>query len=266
MQPFVLRLTWIIILSAALNAEADSVLKVVPLQHRPAEELEQLLAPLLEQDERVVANNAGLIVKATNSRLPQLLALIKKLDAPLSNLLISVRQTRHETADQLNAEADAEFGINTNVHGRIRGHFGDTRSGSQRQDTQVIRTLEGKPAHIKTGQIHPTQTIQLSDSPYGSTFSTHTEFLEATTGFAVVPRLAGDNVILEISPWSDTIQRNGRFATSSADTTIRTRLGEWVEIGRSDSGEDHLEKGYLKHYRSTEQNVQRLLLKVDRID
>ncbi|MGZ4958338.1 MAG: secretin N-terminal domain-containing protein [Methylomonas sp.] len=250
-------------LSGIVLAE-DTVLEVIPLQNRPAEEIQPLLAPLLEENDRVIDNGSSLIVKTTPARLQSIQALIKKLDARLSNLVISVLQSSTKTAAELNAEA----GIAISPSGiGMRGMVGDTRGLRDEQATQMIRTLEGQAAHIKTGQVRPVQDVTVYGSGYGyPSGSTTTQMVEASTGFAVTPRLAGQQVILDIEPWSDRFQHGGSIETQGASTSIRANLGEWVEIGGSDTGRSAQSHGFNSYNQSTREKTLRILIKVDRAD
>ena len=90
---------------------ADSVVEVVPVYNRPASEIQPLLLPLLESSDRIVANGDSLIVKTLPGRLQEITTLIRKLDNPLNNLLISVIQSRDTTAEQLNAETGFDIHV-----------------------------------------------------------------------------------------------------------------------------------------------------------
>jgi hypothetical protein len=90
--------------------------------------------------------------------------------------------------------------------------------------------------------------------------------IEASTGFAVTPRLTGNQVTLDIEPWSDTFQRNGHIETQSAHTTLRANLGEWVELAGNADTEQSANRGFNSFNHSTRQNVLRILIKVDQAD
>ncbi len=256
---------WPFLLALSGTALADeTVLEVIPLQNRPAAEIQPLLAPLLEDTDRVIDNGSSLIVKTTPARLQSIQELIKKLDVRLSNLVISVLQSTNKTAAELNAEA----GIAISPSGiQMRGMVGDTRDLSDRQSTQMVRTLEGQAAHIKAGQIRPVQDITVYGSGYGyQSGSTTTQMVEATTGFAVTPRLSGQQVILDVEPWSDRFQHGGRIETQGARTSLRANLGEWVEIGGSETGTRSNSRGFNSYNQSTDENHLRILIKVDKAD
>ncbi|MDA1342598.1 MAG: hypothetical protein O2966_01715 [Proteobacteria bacterium] len=58
-----------------------------------------------------------------------------------------------------------------------------------------------------------------------------TQLIEATTGFEVTPRLVRQQVMLDVSPWSDTINAQDQFQTQEASASIQANLGEWVDLG-----------------------------------
>lgn len=238
---------------------------VIPLVNRPAAEVQALLAPLLDAEDRVVENGSSLIVKTNPAKLGKIRALIQKLDSRFSNLLISVLQTSSKTAAELNAEAAITAAPNRI---RMRGMTGNTEDLQNRQQHQQLRTLEGQVAHIKTGEVRPVQSHSVYNSGYGygNSVSTNTQMIEASTGFAVTPRLAGNQVILDVEPWADSFQRNGNIETQSAHTTLRANLGEWVEIAGNADTEQSDSRGFNSFNRSTKQNALRILIKVDSAD
>lgn len=255
----------IALLALTAQALADStVMEVIPLSNRPAAEIQPLLVPLLEPGDTVIDNGFDLIVKTSPARLEAIQALIKKLDAKLNNLVISVLQSSNKSADELNAEA----GIAVSPSGiGMRGMVGDTRDLRSDQAVQQLRTLEGQAAHIATGQARPVQNYGVYGSPYGyPVISSNTQMVEATTGFAVTPRLAGQQVILDIEPWSERFQRGGQIETQGAHTTLSANLGEWVEIGGVEEIQQSQGGGYGSFNQSTGKNTLRLLIKVDRVD
>jgi len=256
---------WPVLLALSGVAYADNtVIEEIPLYNRPASEIQPLLQPLLEDGDRLIDNGSSLIVKTTPARLESIQALVKKLDARLNNLVISVLQSTNKTAAELNAEAAmavSPSGI------AMRGMVGDTRDLRSNQANQVLRTLEGQAAHISTGQVRPVQNYSVYSSPYGyPAISSNTQMIEASTGFAVTPRLAGQQVMLDIEPWSERFQRGGQIETHGARTSIRANLGEWIEIAGSDTTQRSDSQGFNTFNHSTSKNDLRILIKVDKAD
>ncbi len=248
----------------------ETVIDIIPVYNRPASELQPLLSPLLETSEQIIANGNNLIVKATPIRLEELKKLIKKLDIRLKNLSITVIQSRTKTAQALNASAN--FKLNkaldkSNLNGHTQGLFAQTEGFKNSDSTQVIKTLEGRSAYIKTGTNHPIQNINIYDPGYGyPTISTNTEFIETSTGFLVTPRLTGDQVTLNITPWSDKMNNMGIIETHGANTTLRINLGEWVEIGGVTESNQISSNKSLSHSYSTANKKMRIIIKVDKFN
>lgn len=247
----------------------DLVMKVIPLNYRQAEEVQAILAPLLENSERVIANRSTLIIKATPARQEELKTLITQLDRRLTNLLITVIQSNTKTAHALNYSIKNRIhlqGGNTGgVSIKTQGHFGNTENLNDSESRQQIQTLDGKIAYIKTGEVHPINNISIHQSEYGHPIvSSNTQFIEATTGFLVTPRLSRDQVTLEISPWSDKIKNNGTLSTQSGHTTIRTTLGQWVEIGGVSEQSQQSTNKILSHHYSTGNKSMKIFIKVDK--
>jgi hypothetical protein len=254
-----------------LSFAAETILEVIPLFNRPASEIQPLLSPLLESTDQVIADGSNLIVRTTHERLAEIKIIISKLDARQNNLIITVIQSRQTTAEELNAAARVRLNIPVDdvskSGGRINGHVYQTQDQHANENTQTIRTMEGNPAYIKTGSTYPTQNVQIYNSGYGyPAVSTSTEFIEATTGFAVTPRLAGQQVILDVSPWSDKMNKRGQIQTQDAQSTIRMNLGEWVELGGIGENSNSSTTGNLSTIRQTSRNQLHILVKVDQVD
>jgi len=269
----------IITLLNKISFAAETITEVIPLFNRPASEILPLLSPLLEDTDRIIADGSNLIVKTAPERLGELIMLIDQLDAPLNNLIITVIQSRHTTAKELNAAARVNLNPSRKKSSaRITGHYYQTNGQNSNESTQTIRTLEGNTAHIQVGKTYPIQNVQIYNSGYGYGYgypavSTTTEFIDATTGFAVTPRLIEQNpslakqqVILDVSPWSEKVNTKGRLETRNAQSTIKINLGEWVELGGSDENSHNSTNGNLVTIRQTNQNRVHILVKVDKAD
>ena len=148
-----------------ISFAAETVIEVIPIFNRPASEILPLLSPLLEDTDRVIADGSNLLVKTRPERLGEIIMLIDKLDTPLNNLIITVIQSRHTTAEELNAAARANLKLTRNNRlkssGRITGHYYQTDDQNANESTQTIRTLEGNTAHITTGNTYPMQNVQI---------------------------------------------------------------------------------------------------------
>lgn len=249
-------------------AATESVVEVISIYNRPASEIQPLLIPLLENTDQIVANGDSLIVKTTPERLQTITNLIRKLDNPLNNLLITVIQSRDVTAEQLNAGVGFDIKVPLQNPGHPRGHvegyYNQFQGRNNNQNTQTIRTLEGVPAHIKAGNVVPITNYQVYRDGYGYPYENRsTQLVEATTGFEVTPRLVGQQVVLDVSPWSDSIDAQGQFQTQEANTSIRANLGEWVDLGGVDESGQSSGNTPFSYNRQSGQNTLHILVKVD---
>jgi len=253
---------FISLLNGSAFAE-DTIIEVIPLTNRPAFEIMPLLAPLLGDTAQLVDNGTNLLVKTTPDRLAEIQAIVKQLDVRQSNLVITVMQSRQTTAEELNAAAGVQLNVPVNAPsrsgGRIFGHVYQTQDKNADQNIQTVRTMEGVPAHIKAGNIYPAQFF----ATYG--YATATDYAEATTGFAVIPRLAGDQVILSVSPWSDRMNGRGQIETQNAQSSIRMNLGEWVELGGIGENSSSFNSARVNTRQAGERQMH-ILVKVDRVD
>jgi type II secretory pathway component GspD/PulD (secretin) len=243
---------------------ANSIIEVIPLYNRPASEITPLLDPLLENGDHVIADGSNLLIRTSPHRLTQIKAFINKLDTRLNDLIITVIQSQQATAEELNAQTRAQ--INPS-EGSIEGHYYQTQDRNAHDNRQTIRTLEGKPAFIKIGNTVPVQTYQSYGAGYGyAGVSSSTEFVEASTGFAVTPRLTGQQVILDIAPWSENFKSHNRIQAQQLQTTLTTNLGEWVSIGGIDESMQGSSNQPIARRWQTHGNQMRVLIKVEKVN
>jgi type II secretory pathway component GspD/PulD (secretin) len=94
-----------------------------------------------------------------------------------------------------------------------------------------LRVNEGSEAYIETGERIPYFYGAAWRGRRGVAGSI--EYKDAITGFYVLPRIRGDNVILEVSPVKSSRSNTGgdNIDTQSARTTITGGVGEWLFIG-----------------------------------
>ncbi len=249
----------------------ESIIEVIPLYNRPATEIQPLLTPMLDSTDRVIADGSNLIVRTTPVRLNEIKNFINNLDTRVNNVIITVIQSRHTTADELNAAARVKLNIPiddlSKSSGAITGQYDQTQNQSANESTHTIRTSEGNTAYIKAGNAYPIQNVQIYNSGYGyPAVSSSIQFIDATTGIAVTPRLAGQQVLLDVSPWSDKANARGQIETQAAQSTLKINLGEWVELGGIDETSQRSTNGNLANNRQTSESRLRILVKVDKAD
>ena len=261
---------WLICLTAPTAFAEESTVEIIPVYNRPASEIQPLLQQLLEPGEQVIANGDNLIVKTPPERLSALKNLIRQIDSPVSNLQITVVQSRELTAEQLNTGLGGDIYVNGN--GSLQGGFGAYANQSQGngalRNAQTLRTQEGMAAHIQAGNAIPVTTYQSYGGDRGGYWSSaqSTQYIQATTGFAVTPRLSGNQVTLDVAPWSNRLNNGGQFETQDAETTVRANLGEWIEIGGIDESSQNMNRNFSAYQTETTQNRLKILLRVDKVN
>lgn len=264
---------WLLLALVATHpAAADQELVTIQLSHRLADEMAALIKPLLDESETVIPNRSMLIVKASPSKIEQILALVKDLDKSRHRLMITVAQGSGLSAEVLNARAGIQATIDPryadNIRFSARGHVYQTESRGLGDQTQRVQTLDGQTATIVFGEQIPLPTQTITGYGYGVIVNPGIEYVEASTGFAVTPRLTGDQVVIDVAPWSNRMSRDGGglIDTQGARTTVEATLGEWVEIGGQVETRSQQDGGLLAHRYSTRTEANRIFIKVEDLD
>ncbi|WP_347988937.1 type II and III secretion system protein [Methylomonas sp. AM2-LC] len=254
----------LLLLTQIVFAE-NTVTEVISLYNRTATELLPLIGPLLENTDTVVDNADSLIVKTTSERMPYLQNLIHKLDSPISNLVITVLQNSSETAEELNAKEYSAKNMSDAI--QMHGMNADTREINHQQKGQFLRVTPGQPAYIKTSQIKQEQNTNgygvMNGNPI---YNSSSQQQEISTGFVITPQITGQQVMMDIEPWFEQFQQGNRIDTHSTHSQIRTKLGEWVELGGNSNINVETNSGFNTYNHQISKNNLRILIKVDRVD
>jgi len=236
------KLAPLVLFLVALGVSAQADLEVIALRHRSAEELIPILRPLLEPGGVMTGQGYQLIVRASDRNLAEIRSALASLDRPLRRLVISVR---HGASAE---ELQRAQGARATIGGRDSGvsvHIAEARGGSQEQGEQRVQVLEGGRAWIAASQSRPLVERSIVRSTDGRVIRETTTLQQATTGFEVVPRLAGGVVHLEIAPQREALAPGGLARSERIATVISARLGEWVEIGGAAASVAAGERGVL---------------------
>jgi len=232
---------------------ADSI-ETIQLQHRPAEEVIPVIKPMLSTSDSVTGQGFQIFVRTTPENLKQIKQMISKLDVAAKLLQISVFQGNDRDLRALSMEGSVKYqDSNANVSIGSTGNTsrgGDvhlsTRGGSATSHTLSTRgRLSDNPIHTLRVTENTQGYIETGESiPYfsagGGWFSGRRGFIggdvtykDVNTGFYVLPRIHGDQVILDVSPFkqSQSKTRGGDINTQSASTQITGKIGQWLAIG-----------------------------------
>ena len=254
------------LLTVSLVTRADlMIMEVVPLKHRLAADLLPTLRELVVEGGTVSGLSQQLVIRTTPANLADLKHVLAGLDTRQRQLRIVVRQNvqdaSQQSADQLAARmrigngevavgasgpADAA-GAAINIAGAQAGASIEAYRTHDQDDlasTHFVSAIEGTPAYIATGQAVPLPQTSALVTPYGATVQQALDYRNVGSGVYVTPRLAGDEVTLEISPYSQQLdpRGSGMIAQRSVNAVVRGRLGEWLPLGGATSA-SHDQRG-----------------------
>ena len=263
---------------AGQEAYADYPIEVIELKARTLDEVLPVVRPLVDGDAAVTGMGNKLIIKASPAQVEAVRKVLAELDRPPRRLLISVSSQGEDSgsASGYAGSADIKIGqgqIGINSPGRPVGDsrasiaLHDTDIRSSRSAGQKVQALEGRPAYISSGSqvpVHERRDYSVNGVPYRSEV---TGLRNVSSGFYVVPRLSGEFVTLEIQQRDDRrAGAGGRIDTQHASTTVRARLGEWVELGGINTSGAGSRSGLGYGARNQELATQQIRLKVECLD
>jgi len=255
-----------LLLAACATAHAQGSLEIIPLRHRTAEQVLPALRPLVEPGGTLSAHGNQLIVRTSPANLAELRAALAAIDTPLRRLVISVRYGGTAGGSRRSLEAGGRVTIGDRPGARVTIRGSEAGTSSDERADQTVQVLDGGRAFIATGTTRPLAQTQTVRTPGGVVTTRTTTMQELADGFEVVPRTVGDSVVLEIS--------QGRAAPGAAPgeaqvqrlaTTVRARLGEWVELGGLASSATRDERRILGGTASSASERQGVWVKVEEV-
>lgn len=255
----------LILCAVSFLAQATGMtLEVITLQNRNVHDVISILQPLVAPGGTVTGMNNQLIIKSTPENLAELKRVLAGIDQKPRRLLISVRQDsagasygreqafsgRYSEGDvtaEVRDPSPAHEGLSVSARDEegnvIRYRIQDSTATSSDQGTYRVQATEGYPAFIHAGQSIPLPSRTTHVTPQGVVVTDATEYVDATSGFYVLPRLNGDLVTLLVAPGLSKASAGAMpvFDVQNVETTATGRLGEWMQIGginQSGSGSD----------------------------
>lgn len=228
------------------GASGQTVLEVIALKHRTAEEVIPVLTPMLARDGSLSGLRGQLIVRTTPANLEELRRILLAVDVAQRRLLITVAQD----VSGEGSRRGADVALRTDDHLRltIPGAAGapkdgvevrilDARNTDNLRVMQTVQVMDGGSAYIQTGQSAAVPQQRVTRSVVGGRVVEQVvesvEYRNVGTGFYVLPRVAGDRVTLDLSPYREALIRHvpGMVDVQRVVTTVSGRLGEWLEVG-----------------------------------
>jgi len=207
-------------------------LEVIELKYRSAAEVIPVLQPLLEPGGALTGQDYKLFVRASGANIAQLRKALAQLDRQPRQFLVSVRRATQQQMRQEQAAASARVGSNG---ASISLSTGEAASGRNSDGVQSVKVLEGSAAYIAAGASVPVITSVLAGggqrSAERSRVGVATSYRDLSSGFTVTPRLAGEQITLDISQQAQRRADGGGVQTQSLSTQVTGRLGEWLRLG-----------------------------------
>ncbi len=271
---------------AAVGHAQETVLEVITLKYRNADQIIPMLKPLLAPGGTISGMQNRVIVRTTPENLAELRKVLGMVDNAPRRLLISVRQDAAASGSLDEAEISGSIGndrARATVPGtgsqqggtaqvkrgddKVRGRVLRSQSASTDRDVQTVQVLEGNEAIINVGQSVAIPSGSVSVTPSGTQPSRSIEYRDVGTGFRVRPRVNGDQVTLEISTRRDSLgdPNAGSFNVQSVDTVISGRLGQWLELGGIGQSSTQHDSGTGSRRSNIGTNDRRVSLKVEEL-
>jgi len=269
MKHLLITLLLLLVTGISMTSMAGDSIEIVPLQNRSAEELMPLIHPLLDPSEALSGTGYQLIVRASPGRQKELRGLITQLDQAAKQLRISVRRAAYDEIERERAHANVVIGTgggDVEVRGGAIVH--STRDKSGERNNYQVTTLEGTPAHINTGEAFPVPTQSGYIANGQAVVTQSIEYQQLSSGFYALARTNGDQVTVDISPQREVLdpRGSGHIQTTSLVTTVRGRLGEWLELGGTSQQRTQQGGGLLRSTRSKDDTQQTLWMKVEAVE
>jgi len=209
---------------------------VISVRNRPAVELARMIRPLLNPGDALnVAGNA-LILRTDPDTARQVEELVRRLDRPAADLLITVRRVlrgRHSTRA-------ARGGVNVCC--------GDFRlQASVPMDEGAAVQAWGHEHTVETAREQPVRTME--GSPV---------LLRGAGELEATAHLVGDGGV------QLTIRSLGRHGEAGMDTVVSGRLGQWITLGGITEHETDTSTGILTGSRHAAAREEIIQVRVDR--
>lgn len=280
----------LVLFCIATSTLAQTVLEVIPLRYRAAQEVIPVIQPMLGREGSISGFQGQLVVRTTPANLEEIKRILASLDNAPRQLLITVRQDADTDRSRNTAEVSGSIG---GEHGRVtvlgsrdpRGGNVVLREGDDRvrvqviegrssesdRNTQSVRVMEGREAYVRVGQSVPVRERQVQRTIVGGQVVERvvdgTQYRDVTTGFYVLPRLLGDRVTLDISPQRESLstQIPGGVNIQRVVTTVSGRLGEWMEIGGISQDSSGRQSVLLGRTTTASSDNRRVLIRVEEV-
>lgn len=271
-------------LTGASPAQAETELKIITLQHRFPQEILPSVQAIVGNDGSVTTTQNFLIVRASPENMQQIEQLVAGLDTEQKNVRITVSHDSQLMSRQRGAAVSGNMQAgNVQLHvpsqsqqamplvrksqsQGVEVDVGQREIISNQSGQEFVNVLDGQRAFIRVGQSVPytQQWVNFSQRyPRGYGSISTTQFRDITTGFAVRPRYIGQQVEVEITPRIASLNANGYIDFEELSTIVRVVPRTWLDIGGVMQSRDEVSRAILSGYQDSDQRHNSLLIMVE---
>jgi type II secretory pathway component GspD/PulD (secretin) len=213
----------------ATGVPAAQSLEVIDLKYRTAAEVIPVLQPLLESGGALTGQDYKLFVRASGANVAQLRRALSEIDRQPRQFLVAVRRATRQQIERERASVGAVIG---NRGASVALSTSDSEARRESNGVASVNVIEGNAAFIATGQSVPVITSVLIGGGKRPRLGVSNSYRDLRSGFTVTPRLAGEQVVLEIEQQAEHQATDGSgIRTQSLATQIGGKLGEWLPLG-----------------------------------
>lgn len=265
------KIALLLCLTFCVAVQAATEFKIIQLQHRFADDLLPIIAPMVGADGTANGMGNHLILRATPERMREIEAAVQQLDAARVNRRITVKTNNNIQTQREGVNARGKIKMGKVIIGndrRVRTNSGNiiienSSSRTTRNSSQFLNVLDGERAFIRVGQIVPFTQEWVTITRRYIQIDQTTDWHEISTGFAVRPLTIGNQVTLEITPRIAKLNSQGYIDFEELSTTVRVSLGEWVDLGSTMQQRDDVSRKILGYRNSSSYQDSGLMIKVD---
>lgn len=272
-----------LVLTASAQVCAQQMkVEVIELYARNADEMVQLLEPMLAPGGSIRGFRDKLIINTTPQNLAELRSILEQVDAPPHQLLITLRRAVSSQRTEQNLEISGSVGgeharitvpgKSSSTSARVQGDEGNrvdvgidaSRSDAGGGSQQTVRVIEGEPAFIAIGESEPIRVQSAGGHSHGRPADYH----DVVSGFYAVARVQGERVTIQMASRADTVidRRTGAAHIERISSVVSGRLGEWLELGSVARSTQMETGGTIYHRDAASADQRRTFIKVEQLN
>ncbi len=273
---------------SARVAAREMRLEVIELYTRSADEMVQLLKPMLAPGGSISGSRDKLVIRTTPQNLAELRTIIDQVDAPPRRLRITVRHDIYAPGVEREMEISGSVGnddvrvtvppntsnstssgtaANARDSDRVRIRVESTRTEDTGSRVQTVQVIEGEAAFIALGESIPIRTYSVVVGAAGFAAGENVEYRDVEAGFFAVARMRGDEVTVQVSSSADAVlsRRTGAVRIERVSSVVSGRAGQWLEVGSVTLSAEREETGIISYRSNASRDQRRTWIKVDEI-